>query len=176
MDTEDPMDASELLPELIRDGERCGPTTHRGRGAALDLEVLGASASDVCILFTGAGSAKEIAKRVHALGRSRPGRFRAVDCGWPEALLEQQLFYVLRPGSGGTIFLEEVGRLSAELQGRLLDALGSPSGSHGRTRPRVMASTSEPLLQRVIEGRFNERLFYRLNAIQVILPPDLGDV
>lgn len=170
------MDAAELMAELINDNDKCGPTTHRGRRDNLDLEVLGAAASDVCILFTGAGSAREIAQRIHTLGRGRPGRFRVVDCGWPEALLEQQLFYVLRPGSGGTIFLEEVGRLSLELQERLLDALGGPSGSQGRSRPRVMASTSEPLLQRALEGTFNERLFYRLNAIQVILPPDLGDM
>lgn len=168
--------AAELMAELINDDDTGGPTTYRGRRASLDLEVLGASASDVCILFTGAGSAKEIAHRIHTLGRGRPGRFRAVDCGWPEALLEQQLFYVLRPGSGGTLFLEEVGRLSAELQERLLEALGPTSGAQGRSRPRVMASSSEPLLQRVLEGTFNERLFYRLNAIQVILPPDLGDM
>jgi DNA-binding NtrC family response regulator len=173
---EDPMDAANLMAELISDNDKSGRTTHRGAQASLDLEVLGAAASDVCILFTGAGSVKEIAHRIHALGRARPGRFRAVDCGWPEALLEQQLFYVLRPGSGGTIFLEEVGRLSLELQERLLAALGGPSGSQGRTRPRVMASSTEPLLQRVLEGTFNERLFYRLNAIQVILPPDLGDM
>ncbi len=168
------MDVAELIAELINQDDKCGPTKTRGRRpSSLDLEVLGAAAADVCILFIGSGSAKEIAHRVHSLGRGRPGRFRAVDCGWPEALLEQQLFYVLRPGSGGTIFLEEVGRLSLELQERLLTALGGPSGSHGRTRPRVMASTSEPLLQRALEGSFNERLFYRLNAIQVILPPDL---
>lgn len=168
------MDTSELMAELINQSDKRGPTTHRGRPAWLDLDVLGAAASDVCILFTftGAGSAKEIAQQIHALGRGRPGRFRAVDCGWPEALLEPQLFYVLRSGSGGTIFLEEVGRLSPELQERLLDALGGPS----RSRPRVMASTSEPLLQRALEGTFNEWLFYRLNTIHVILPPDLGDV
>jgi transcriptional regulator with PAS, ATPase and Fis domain len=171
---EDPMDASELMAELVNENDKCGPT-HRKRAASLDVEVLGAAASDVCILFTGTGSAKELAHRIHSLGRGRPGRFRAVDCGWPEALLEQQLFYVLRPGSGGTIFLEEVGRLNLQLQARLLDALGGPVGLHTRTRPRVMASTSEPLLQRVIEGSFNERLFYRLNAIHVILPPDLGE-
>lgn len=170
------MEASELMAELINEDDKCGPSTHRGGPASLDLEVLGAAASDVCILFTGAGSAKQVAHRVHALGRGRPGRFRAVDCGWPEPLLEQQLFYVLRPGLGGTIFLEEVGRLSPEFQVRLLDALGTVSGSRGRARPRVMASTSEPLLQRALEGTFNERLFYRLNGIQVILPPDLGNM
>lgn len=170
------MDAAEARAERIRDNGTRGPTTHRGGRDSLDFEVLGAAASDVCILFTGAGSAKEVAHRIHALGGARPGRFRAVDCGWPDALLEQRLFYVLRPGSGGTIFLEEVGRLSLVLQARLLDALGGPSGSQARSRPRVMASTTEPLLQRALEGTFNERLFYRLNAIQVILPPDLGNM
>jgi DNA-binding NtrC family response regulator len=151
------MDAAELAAECI------------------NLVVVGAAATDVCILFIGPGSAKEIAHRVHSVGRGRPGRFRVVDCGWPEAVLEQQLFFVLQRGSGGTIFLEEVGRLSLELQERLLNALGGPAGSYGRIRPRVMASTTEPLLQRALEGTYNERLFYRLNAIQVILPPDPGD-
>jgi len=151
--------------------------TRHGKG--LDLEVLGAAASDVCILFTCAtvsGPAREIARRVHGLGRRRPGSFRIVDCGWPEALLEQQLFYRIRPGSSGTLFLEEVGRLSLALQDRLLEALDLRSDPRGPRPPRarVMASTSEPLVQRAIEGSFNERLLYRLNTIHVIVPPDLG--
>ena len=148
-------------------------------GKGLDLEVLGAAASDVCILFTGAsgsGPAREIARRVHGLGRGRRGAFRVVDCGWPEALLEQQLFYRIRPGSSGTLFLEEVGRLSLALQDRLLEALDLRPDPRGPLPPRarVMASTSEPLIQRALEGSFNERLLYRLNAIHVIVPPKLG--
>jgi DNA-binding NtrC family response regulator len=131
----------------------------------------------VCILFTGTGSAEEIARRVHGLARGRPGRFRAVNCGWPESLLDQQLFYALRPGSSGTVFLEEVGRLSPELQERLFETLDSTADPRGPRPPRarVMASTSESLVQRALEGTFNERLLYRLNAIHVVVPPDLGD-
>ena len=170
------MDGAELTAEPINQDDKRGPTARRRRrSTSLDLEVLGAAAGDVCILFIGSGPVKEIAQQVHSLGRGRRGRFKAVDCGWPAARLEQQLFNALRSGTSGTIFLADVDKLSLDLQARLLDALGGAFGSHGRTRRRVMASTSEPLLQRVVEGKFNERLFYRLNAIQVILPPDLGD-
>jgi DNA-binding NtrC family response regulator len=148
-----------------------------GQGRGMDLEVLGAAAPDVCILFTGTGSAKDLARRIHGFARGRPGRFRAVNCGWPEPLLDQQLFYALRPGSSGTLFLEEVGRLSPELQDRLLETLESPVDPRGPRPPRarLMASTTEPLIQRALEGTFNERLLYRLNAIQVVVPPDLSE-
>jgi DNA-binding NtrC family response regulator len=144
--------------------------------AGLDLEVLGAAAPDVCILFTGTRSARDVARQVHELGRGHRGRFRPVDCGWPEDLLEQQILDAVRPGSSGTVFLEEVGRLSLPFQGRLLAALQQPPDPRGRrTRARVMASTSEPLLQRALEGSFNERLFYRLSAIKVVVPMELAD-
>ena len=148
-------------------------------GKGLDLEVLGAAASELRILFidaTGSGAAREIARRVHGLGRGRPGSFRVVDCGWPEALLDQQLFYRIRPGSSGAPLLEEAGRLSLELQERLLETLELRTDPRGPRPPRArgMASTSEALVQRALEGRFNERLLYRLNAIHVIVPPDFG--
>lgn len=121
------------------------------------------------------GSARELARRVHSHGRGRPGRFRTLDCGWPDALLDELLSHALRPGSSGTIFLEEVGRLSLDVQGRLLQSLDALPGTptQRRTRARVMAFTSESLQQRVLEGTFNERLLYRLNAIHVILRPAL---
>lgn len=168
------MDASDLTAERINAEEKCGRTAHGGRSRQLDVEVRAAAACDLAILFTGT-AAREVARRVHAGGRSRPGRFRVIDCGGPEALLEQRLFYALRNDSSGTLFLEEVGRLSFELQQRLLHALDA-TGQGRRARPRVMASTSESLLQRALEGTFNEQLFYRLNTIHVILPPDLGDI
>ena len=146
-------------------------------GEGLDLEVLGGAAADVCILFTATSSVKELARRVHVLGRGRPGRFKAFNCGWPESLLEELLTNALRPGSSGTVFLEEVDRLSLGFQQRLLEILDvpTPAGSSRKTRARVMASTSEPLVQRVVEGTFNQRLLYRLNAIHVVVPPDLGE-
>lgn len=145
--------------------------THAGTRARLDLDVLAASAADVCILISGTEGTLEIARRIHGLRRGRPGLFRVVDCGWPPTLLDQQLFHGIRPGSSGTVFLEEVGRLGPELQERLLRALDAPADS----RARLMASTSESLIQRALEGSFNERLLYRLNAIHVVVPPAADD-
>jgi len=149
----------------------------REKRTSVDPEVLGATASDVCILFVGPGSPRELARRVHNQGRGRRGQFRALDCGWPESLIEEHLLHALRPGASGTVYLEEVGRLSPDLQAKLLGLIDARTAADGprRTRTRVMASTSEPLLQRVLEGTFNERLFYRLNAIQVVVAPDLDE-
>jgi DNA-binding NtrC family response regulator len=168
------MDGSELMSQ---DKQSRRGVTHAGSHARLDLDVLAASSPDVCILISGTSGAKDIAQRIHGLTRARPGRFRAVDCGWPEALLDQQLFHAIRPGSSGTVFLEEVGRLGAELQNRLLETLEAPVDPRGPRPPRarVISSTSEALVQRALEGTFNERLLYRLNAIHVVVPPEMGD-
>jgi len=109
-----------------------------------------------------------------ALNRERPGRFKVVNCGWPESLLEEHLFHALRPGSSGTLFLEEVGRLSRNLQDRLLETLDDTVDPRGQRPPRarLMACTSEALFQRALEGSFNERLLYRLNVIHLVVPPD----
>lgn len=149
-----------------------------GQDRDVDLEVIGAAAADVCILLTGkSAAAMELARRIHALGRGRRGRFRAVNCAWPESLLDEQLFHALRPGSSGTLFLEEVGRLSPGLQDRLLETLNGIANPRGPRPPmaRIMACTSEPLVQRALEGRFNERLLYRLNAIHLVVPPGPAD-
>jgi len=167
----------------VSDNRRSGNSRERGTaedgsGPRLDLEVLGRAAPDVCILFTGRGSARDLARRVHNLRRTARGRFRVIDCRRPEDLLEQQILHALRPGSSGTILLEDVGRLSLEFQDRLLEALDDLPDPRGPRSPRarVMASTTEPLLQRALEGSFNERLFYRLSAIHVVIPMDLGDL
>src|SRR5204863_8613271 len=129
-----PMDGSELMSHE-RESRR--GVAHAGSLARLDLDVLAASSTDVCILISGPGSAQEVARRIHGLTRARPGRFRAVDCGWAEALLEQQLFQAIRPGSSGTVFLEEIGRLTPELQDRLLQTLDAPPDHRGPRAPRA---------------------------------------
>lgn len=144
----------------------------------LDLEVIGLSSPEVCILLTGnAAAAMALGRRLHGMGRGRPGRFKVVSCGWPESLLEEQLFHALRPGSSGTVFLEEVGRLSPALQDRLLETLNGSIDPRGPRPPRarLMACTSEALVQRALEGSFNEKLLYRLNAIHLVVPPDQDD-
>lgn len=143
-----------------------------------DLEVIGLAVPDICILLTGnCATAVKLARRIHGMGRGRPGRFRVVSCAWPESLLEEQLFHALRPGSSGTLFLEEVGRLTPALQDRLLETLdgGTDPRAPRPPRARLMACTSEPLVQRALEGSFNEKLLYRLNAIHLIVPPEPDD-
>ena len=169
----DPWDPKRHSPDFRgRAAEEDPAATH------LDLDVLGGAAPDVCILFTGPSSARELARRVHERGRGSRGRFKVVDCRWPEDVLEHQITHGLRPGSSGTVLFEDIGRLSLRMQERLLAALDDfPDPRSPRPpRARVMASTSEPLLQRALEGSFNERLFYRLNAIQVVVPMDMGDL
>lgn len=137
----------------------------------LDLEVLGGAAADVCILFTSTSSARGLARQVHYLGGQGP--FKTLDCTAPSSLLEEQLTEALGPGGSGTVFLEDVDRLNFDLQDRLLDLLDTQDDAQP-TRARVMASTSEPLLERTLDGSFNERLFYRLNTIHVIVPEGVG--
>jgi DNA-binding NtrC family response regulator len=84
--------------------------------------------------------------------------------GQPQATLIQ----------AGTLLLRDVGRLSLTFQVRLADALGElrAHSTHRRVRRRVMASTSGSLLDRVNDGTFDARLFYRLNVIHLVLPED----
>jgi DNA-binding NtrC family response regulator len=150
-----------------------------------DLDVIQATRTTACVLFTGVPNAKGIALQIHSLSGWRWGPFVSIDCGASERILEHQLFDALKaeahwePGleprpelmQDGTIFLYEVGKLSLALQARLSAALGTggPGETTRRSRKRVMASTSVPLLDRVRAGTFDECLFYRLNAIHVAL-------
>lgn len=153
-----------------------------------DVEVIGAAQDDRCVLLTGAPTqASALALRIHNLSGWRWGPFVAVDCGSTEAILERQLFNLLRvrPHSGapveprprlsqaGTVFLYEVGKLGMSAQVRLRDVLDLSAAQHrgGRLRQRIMASTSDALLPRVLDRTFDEHLFCRLNAIRLAVPP-----
>lgn len=72
----------------------------------------------------------------------------------------------------GTLLLRDIDRLGPKFQVRLADALGElrAHSTHRRVRRRVMASTSESLLNRLNDGSFDARLFYRLNVIHLVLP------
>ena len=148
-------------------------------------EIAQAARTDACILFTGPAHVRTLALRIHNESGWRWGAFGAADCGASEGTLEKQLFGVLEgdlaPVAGdlpaprllqaGTLFLHEVGRLSLHAQGRLAELLEAKRlESRGRTRRRIMASTSSPLLPRVLEGSFEDRLFYRLNVIHFVMP------
>jgi DNA-binding NtrC family response regulator len=157
------------------------------------LETVSGSAST--ILVTGeTGSGKEIvARAIHHNSPRRAQRFVALNCGAiPETLLEAELFGHVRgaftgaigtrqgrleQAHKGTLFLDEVGTMSAGLQMKLLRVLQEREferlgDTHSiKVDVRVVAATNSDLKKMVAEGQFREDLFYRLNVIPIELPP-----
>jgi DNA-binding NtrC family response regulator len=157
------------------------------------LETVSSSAST--ILVTGeTGSGKEIvARAIHHNSPRRAQRFVALNCGAiPETLLEAELFGHVRgaftgaigtrqgrleQAHKGTLFLDEVGTMSAGLQMKLLRVLQEREferlgDTHSiKVDVRVVAATNSDLKKMVAAGEFREDLFYRLNVIPIELPP-----
>ena len=140
------------------------------------------------------GTGKElVARALHDLGGDPKRPFVAVNCGAiPEQLLESELFGHKRgafmdahsdkrglfaEASGGTLFLDELGELPPALQVKLLRVLQEgtirPLGSTKdvEVEVRVVGATVRDLTEEVREGRFREDLFYRLNVLQIDVPP-----
>ena len=151
--------------------------------------------SDVPLLVLGeTGTGKEVlARQVHMLSSRRNGPFISINCAAiPDQLLESELFghekgaftgaVTRRIGkfeeaNGGTLLLDEIGEMELRLQAKLLRALQERQVDRvGATRPvgidiRVIATTNRDLEREVKAGRFREDLFYRLNVINIVLPP-----
>ncbi|MET0516597.1 MAG: sigma 54-interacting transcriptional regulator [Nitrospiraceae bacterium] len=145
------------------------------------------------VLVTGEnGTGKALtARAIHERSLRRTGPFVTVDCGiLPEALLDAELFGSSRQGipdgvirsklesaRGGTLFLEDVCRLSPSLQAKLVRVLDEQvEEGEARRRPsgfnvRVLASTTANVNELVHAGRFREDLSRRLAAVRVHLPP-----
>ena len=151
--------------------------------------------SDSTVLVTGpSGTGKElIARTVHALSPRRKSPFVALNCAAiPETLLESELFGYKKgaftdarkdkPGriaaaDGGTLFLDEIGDLPRLTQVKLLrflqDRVYEPLGSNTSVRANVhvVAATNRDLLELVRAGSFREDLYFRLNVVQIEIPP-----
>jgi DNA-binding NtrC family response regulator len=150
--------------------------------------------ADVPVLITGPnGAGKEvIADVVQANSAVRRGPYVKVNVGaLPESLMEAELFGTeagaftgarartgrFEAADGGTIFLDELGNLSAQGQAKLLRVLQTGeferlgSSTTRRTRARVIAATNSSLPELIKEGRFREDLLYRLNVIELEVPP-----
>jgi DNA-binding NtrC family response regulator len=156
------------------------------------LETVASTSST--ILVTGeTGTGKElVARAIHHNSPRRSQRFVAINCSAiPETLLEAELFGHVRgaftgavanrtgkleQANRGTLFLDEVGTMSAALQAKLLRVLQEREfervgDTHAvRVDVRVIAATNSDLTKMVMEGRFREDLFYRLNVIPIHLP------
>ena len=152
--------------------------------------------SDVPVLITGPnGAGKEkIADIIQANSSVREGPYIKVNVGaLPEELMEAELFGAeagaytgagnkVRQGrfeaaDGGTLFLDEIGELSASGQVKLLRVLQTGefqrlgSSQTRKVQVRVISATNSNLPEMIAEGRFRQDLFYRLNVIELKLPP-----
>lgn len=153
------------------------------------------SPTDSTVLVTGeSGTGKELLVRaLHANSKRKNKPFVPINCGAiPRDLLESELFghekgaftHAIRSrlgrfemADGGTIFLDEIGELDLTLQVKILRVIQEKEfervGGTVTTKVdvRIVAATNRDLEQEVVQGRFREDLFYRLNVIPVHLPP-----
>ena len=151
--------------------------------------------SDASVLINGeSGTGKElIAKAVHAHSSRRSNPFVAINCGAiPENLIESELFGhkkgaytgaisdsigLFRQAHGGTIFLDEIGELPIHMQTKLLRVLQEKSiRAVGDTKDvsvdvRILAATNRDLKREIKAGTFREDLYYRLNVVNIVVPP-----
>jgi transcriptional regulator with PAS, ATPase and Fis domain len=151
--------------------------------------------NDITVLIEGeSGTGKElVAQAIHQSSHRARKPFVVVNCGaLPESLLESELFGHIRgaftgaiknkrglfeEANDGTIFLDEIGEMSPALQMKLLRFLQDGEikrvGSNTvlKLEVRVLTATNRNLQQMVNEGKFRSDLYYRLNVIQITLPP-----
>ncbi|MFN0085588.1 MAG: sigma 54-interacting transcriptional regulator, partial [Blastocatellia bacterium] len=154
-----------------------------------------AAPTDATVLIRGeSGTGKELAARAIHTNSTRSGKpFVAINCAaLTETLLESELFGYekgaftgataqkkgkLESAQGGTVFLDEIGEMTPQLQAKLLRVMQEREFERvGGTRTikadiRFIAATNRNLEQAIKEGRFREDLFYRLNVIGLQLPP-----
>ena len=184
---------STLNRELNRDEEVCWGNSYAMQEM---LEMINkVAATDANVLITGEnGTGKEvIAKKIHNLSRRSGEPLVSVDMGAvTESLFESELFGHTKgsftdakadragkfeAADGGTLFLDEIGNLSYPLQAKLLTALQSRRIVRvGSNTPipvdiRLVSATNKDLHRMVREGLFREDLLYRINTIQIEVPP-----
>ena len=150
---------------------------------------------DIPILISGeTGTGKDlVANAIHKISARESGPFVAVNCGaLTESLLSSQLFGhkrgaftgaiddqqgLFEAGSGGTVFLDEIGDMPIDLQVSLLRVLDSQEVVRlGETQPRkvdfrLVSASNRDLQQLIEEGRFREDLFYRIRGLDIQIPP-----
>ncbi len=180
-----------LRGEIVGDG-----LVTRNRAMEKVIELVGKVAHvDATVLVTGeSGVGKErIARMIHDQSPRARGELVAINCGaLPEALLESELFGHVRgaftgaatdkkglfeAAAGGTIFLDEVGEMTAATQVKLLRVLQErevrPVGAtvSSPVDVRVVAATNRNLTEMIAAGTFRNDLYYRLKVVNVDVPP-----
>ncbi len=153
------------------------------------------AATDLSVLILGeSGTGKDLfARRLHHLSHRANKRFVSINCSAiPEHLLESELFGhekgafsgatsskqgFFAEADGGTLFLDEIGDMSANLQPKLLRVLQDgefyPVGSRHllKSDVRLVCASNQRIQEMVREGRFRQDLYYRINTVELVLPP-----
>ena len=184
--------------------KRQDPFRHRRDSSGLERALATAvrvAPADITVLVRGeSGTGKEaLPKIIHHNSARKHGAYIAVNCGAiPEGTIDSELFghekgsftgaHEARKGyfeeaDGGTVFLDEVGELPLATQARLLRVLETGeylrvgSSKVRKTDVRVVAATNLDFEQAMVNGKFREDLYYRLNQVPLMLPPlrDRGD-
>ncbi|NLT95983.1 MAG: sigma 54-interacting transcriptional regulator [Clostridia bacterium] len=155
-----------------------------------------AAKTESCILLLGeTGTGKELfARAIHNLSNRRDKPFVTINCASiPETLLESELFGYekgtftgalstgkkgkFEQANGGTIFLDEIGDMPLNLQPKILRVLQEKTiekigGNKSiKVDVRILAATNADLAQKVLEGKFRDDLYYRINVIPINIPP-----
>ncbi len=184
------------LSDVVEQSARCGELI--GASAVMQklFDELGkVAAAEASVLITGeSGTGKElIARSIHERSARKNAPFVAVNCAaFTETLLESELFGHVKgaftdartdrkglflEADGGTLFLDEIGEMPMTVQPKILRALEEsklrPVGGDGEVSfdVRILTATNRDLETAVEEGRFREDLFFRINVIQLHLPP-----
>ncbi|MFH0902870.1 MAG: sigma 54-interacting transcriptional regulator [Pseudomonadota bacterium] len=184
--------STSVIPGIARASRNLGESGAMRRVEALIDRVADA---DVPILITGeSGVGKDVvAREIHARSSRHDRVFVKINCAaLPETLLESELFGYERgaftgaqrakPGQfeladGGTLFLDEIGEMPAPLQAKLLQAVQDGEfyrvGGQKKVKVdvRTIVATNRDLERAIREGTFREDLYYRLNVVQVRIPP-----
>ena len=151
--------------------------------------------TDMSVLISGeSGSGKEsFSKIIHSLSKRKHGQFIAINCGAiPEGTIDSELFghekgsftgaNESRKGyfevtDGGTIFLDEISEMPLSTQARLLRVLENGefikvgSSKTQKTNVRIIAASNLDLKKCILEKKFREDLYYRLNTVPISVPP-----
>jgi DNA-binding NtrC family response regulator len=163
------------------------------RRAIQIVRVVAPSNAPVLILGQSGAGKEVVARLIHQWSPRSAGPLVAANCaGLPESLIESELFGhtkgaftgadrtrqgYFRAAHGGTLFLDEIGELPLHLQPKLLRSLESgqitPVGSDAPVQvdTRLVAATNRDLAEAVRQGRFREDLYYRINVVELIVPP-----
>ena len=166
------------------------PALHRALETAVAV-----APTDLTVLIEGeSGTGKEnIPKIIHQYSRRKTGKYLAVNCGAiPEGTINAELFGhekgaftgavgerkgYFEEADGGTLFLDEIGELPKETQAMLLRVLQNGeyikvgSSKVEKTDVRVICATNVNLSYAVATGKFRQDLYYRINSIQIKMPP-----